>query len=398
MKGTKLTRISIILFRALLLLFLTAGFAAVSRFIFIENMFGQTYFGEPALNAWHMVFFLFIFSSLVIALNSHDQYAMGYFLARVKSGGTISCVKFILTLPEFYLEVICITAVSFLLPTSFLYGFVAKTFFYGLEPEAFPSKLYTLLIILPLMFVLDFAARIVVAKNWCQNKRSERANPASEKKGNIPPTCKRVITVALVYCAASMVIPWFLPFLITVWNIGGGAGFLWILLCIVIAILGVIIACYVRAVLVRRKFIGKLKQYCRANALSLSEIRNPYRSIFVLQDGFDFRIEKSGTKYDCKLIAGVFPGSPMIFSDKGNGLHQNTVRLFRAEVFHFLTKFDYAYASEGRKILIVSPTPRTIYVSVHDSPPRLADTGEKVGEYTIYNSTGFLGALDRNCL
>lgn len=98
------------------------------------------------------------------------------------------------------------------------------------------------------------------------------------------------------------------------------------------------------------------------------------------------------------MVAGVFPGSPIVFSDKGNGIRQNTIRLFKVEVFHILTKLDFSYESESKKILIVSPTPKNIYSSVNGSQPRLADVGEKIGEYAIYNSTGFLGALDRNCL
>lgn len=137
---------------------------------------------------------------------------------------------------------------------------------------------------------------------------------------------------------------------------------------------------------------------CKRNSICISDIKNPYLSIFISKTGFNFSIEKGGNRYDCKFIAGVFPGSPIVFSDKGSGILQNTVRLFRVEVFHILTELDFTYESEGKKILILSPTPKVIYSSVNGSPPRLADTGEKVGEYTVYNSTGFIGALDRNCL
>ncbi len=103
-------------------------------------------------------------------------------------------------------------------------------------------------------------------------------------------------------------------------------------------------------------------------------------------------------KYDCKLFAGVFPGDPIVFSDKGNGLKQHTFWIFKVDVFHIMTKFDFGYESDGKKILILLPIPRNFFVSVNESRPRPADVGERVGDYTIYNSTGFLGALDRNCL
>lgn len=398
MSESKYKRIGIISLKALFLIFLTVGLAVISRFIFVENMFEQEYFGEPVLNVWYMVFFFFIFNSLVIALNSHDKYVTEKFLAQEETGRFFSIVKFILSSPEFYIDIACITIVSFLLPTSFLYGFIAKTFFYNMELTEFKVKLYTLIIILPLLFVFDFISRIGVAKKWYQNSKSSHSNTVSEKKKKIPLTIKNIITVALVYCGASMVIPWLLPFLVTLWNIGDGMGFLWILLFMVIIVLIVIISYCIRAILKRKEFIEKLKKHCKTNSLYISDIKEPYRSIFIAQAGFDFSIEKNGKKYDCKFIAGVFPGSPIIFSDKGNGIKQNTVRLFRVELFHILTKFDYAYESEGKKILIVSPTPKNIYASIHEASPRPADVGEKIGEYTVYNSTGFLGALDRNCL
>ncbi len=52
----------------------------------------------------------------------------------------------------------------------------------------------------------------------------------------------------------------------------------------------------------------------------------------------------------------------------------------------------------NRKIIIALPVPQNIYVSVNGSTPRSADTGENVGEYTLYNASGFLNALERGIL
>ena len=63
-----------------------------------------------------------------------------------------------------------------------------------------------------------------------------------------------------------------------------------------------------------------------------------------------------------------------------------------------MSKIDFGFESEGKKILIVLPIPKKIYVGTVNSAPRPADTGEKAGEYTVYNASGFLGALERDCL
>lgn len=342
-----------------------------------------------------MIFFLLIFNSLTLVIKRHDRYSCERFLERAENNQLISHVKIMFFSPDFYVEVGCIIGLSILLPVKLLYNFVGKIFFPGIESTPSNSKLYTLLIILPIMCVLFFVARIVIQKNWYVNAKKDREGGAKAKTASV---IKSVITVAFVYVCGSMVIPWLLPFLITIWNLGGIKLLVWILLAFVALILIAVIAYCIRALLKRRSFVKKLKKYCDSNSINISDIKKLYISIFGEQDGFDFRVEKGGMKYDCKLIAGIFPNSPIVFSDRGNGIIQHTIRLFRIEVFQFMTKFDFGYESEGKKILIVLPTPKKFFVSTNEAPPRLADVGEKAGEYLIYNSTGFLNALERGVL
>lgn len=391
-------RIGKISLKALLLIALTEVIALVSRLLFVENLFGEEYFSERVMNIGYTVFFILIFNSLVIAIASHDYTAKDKYLAQAGKGKFLPIAKFVLTSIEYYIEIACITLVSLILPTSFLYGFVAKAFFGSAELTDIKVKLYTLLIILPLMFVIDFLARVTVAKKWYQDSRKVGADSEHGKKKKIPPALKSVGIVAIVYCAASLVVPWTLPFFISIYNIGGGLGYLWIFLILVTLAFITFISFYIRAIFKRKRFIKKLRKYCADNSVRISEINRPYRSIFRLKAGYDFSIEKEGIEYDCKLLAGVFPGSPMVLSDKGNGLTQITVRVFRAELFHILSKFDFAFESKGKKILIVTPAPKRMFSSTHGEPPRLADTGEKIGEYTFCTARGFLGSIDRNCL
>ena len=341
-------QIAAIVLKSVLELLLTAAIAAVSRFLFIDNMFEQEYFSEQILNVWHMVFFLLIFNSLIIAIHQHDKYSREKFLESVKDNKLLSHIKFIVSSIDFYVEIGCITALSIVLPIRFLYNFVSQVFFYGMKLTDFHNKLYTLLIILPVMFVLLFAAHIMLQKNWYLT--AQKDNSTKEKKSKISPVVKSVITVAIIYCGASMAIPWLLPMLITLWNLGEAMLFVWIPVALVVFVLITIMIYYIRAILKRKSFIKKLKKYCVTNSVYISDIRKPYLSLFLPQDGFDFTIEKNGTKYDCKFIAGIFPSSPIILTDKGNGLKQDTVRIFKVELFHFMTKFDFGYESEGKKI------------------------------------------------
>ena len=391
MTNNKYTQRGVVALVAALQLLLTALIAALSRFIFVDNMFEQEYFSDRVLNIFYMVLFLLIWNSLIFAIDKNNKYAKEDFLLKSKDNKITSHIKLILSSFDFYIEIITVTALSVLLPDTFLYGFIGKIFFTD-------EKLITLVIMLPIMIALLFVARIIIQKNWYARAKNNVQDSAKGKKEKVPQAVKSVAFVALVYCGLSMMIPWFMPGLITLWNLGGIMLFVWILLAVIALIVITIALFYVRAILKRKAFVKSLKKYCNTNKLYLSEIRNPLASVFALKEGYDFTVEKDGTKYDCKFIAGVFKNSPIIFSDKGNALKQDTLFVFRVEVLHFMEKFDFAYESNGKKILILLPTPKKFYVSTNDSPPRLADTGEKIGEYTVYTSSGFLNGLDRGVL
>ncbi len=390
-------RIGLIILKSVLLLFLADIIAVFSNALFVGNMFGEEYFSEQILNVWHLVFFLLIFNSLTIAIGQYDKHSRERFLESTKNNKLTSHVKFVISSIDFYVELVCIIGLSVLF-VDVLYNFVSEAFFYGAELTAFNNKLYTLLIILPIMAVILFVARITVQRNWYLDAKKKKVNPKKEKKSKTPPVIKSVIIVAAIYCVVAIALPWFFPFFLTLWELGGVMLFVWIAIVLVALVLITVMAFYIRALFKRMSFVKKIKKYCAVNFLSISDIKKPYASIFVSQSGCDFIVEKNGVKYDCKFIAGIFPWAQIVFSDKGSGLIQNTIRLFRIELFHFMTKFEFGYESDGKKILILLPAPRRFFVSENQSSPRPGDVGEKVGEYTIYNSTGFLNALNRDCI
>ena len=348
-----------------MLIGLTVAIFYTANYLFTYNLFEEQYFLPSIALIVPPIFILLIFNSLVLAIHSQDKEARKKYLESADDGKFATIAKFILISPEFYIEI----ALIVFLP------------------------IFNVLI-LPLMIALNFGARVIIFKTWY----SERKKSEDTDKGKMPPAVKRVLFIALVYCAVSMVAAWFMPLLATLMNIAGGIGILKIFLYIVAVILAVFAFVYIRAFSKRRSFISKLQKYCKTNQVNISEIKKPYLSVFFWHPGSDFSVEKDGNKFECKLIAGVFPGAQTVFSDKGKGHHRHIIQLLRFKIFEFRTDFDFSFESDAKKILILSPTPKKIYVSIQGSPVRPADTGEKVGEYTVYNTTGFLGALDRNCL
>ncbi len=372
--------------KAFVLILLTAGIGFVCRCLFIFNMFEEEYLSPRAFHVFHLVFFVLIINSLILAIYRKDRRARERFLERDVGSGFLSNAKYIASSLDFYVELVGVTVLLVLLPSSFLFGF---------EATNTDARLLTLLVILPIIYALDFVARVGVQENWyAENKRKD--TDAIKQKGST--IIKDIIIVAMIYFAFAMCLPWFLPILIMLWQLGGVMLLVWVAIALIVSTLLTLMFFAIRGIFKRRAFLQKLKKYCEDNALEISDIKKPYLSMFIAQNSSNFSIEKDGKKYECKLIAGLFPGSPIVFSDNGEGLKQDTVRLFRTELFHFLTKFNFGFDSDSKKILIVVPIPRKFFVSTNRSSPRQADTGEKIGEYTIYNATGFLGALDRDCL
>ena len=89
----------------------------------------------------------------------------------------------------------------------------------------------------------------------------------------------------------------------------------------------------------------------------------------------------------------------MVFFDNGYVMYHHTFKIFKVNLFHFVTRTQFGFESENRKILIAVPMPKTFFVAAeNDSKPKPADVGEIIGEYQIYNGTGFINALDRDCI
>ena len=391
--GSMRKRIGSAVLKSFVIVFLSHIISACANALFVSNMFEEDFFSERGLGVWHMIFFLMIFNSLVIAVGSNDKYSKEAFLDRVKDNKLFSHLRYAVASVDFYVALVGVTVISLILPVDTFYDFVGKAFLLGSDD----NKLVSLLIILPIMWVILFAARVAVQRNWYLSDKKKKSS-VKEKKRKLPPVVKSVLTVAVIYMAVSIGLPWLFPFFFVLLELGGAMIFVWIAAILLALTLITVTVFYIRAFSKRASFVKRIKKYCVDNSILLSDIKKPYASVVVSQSGFDFSVEKNGVKYDCKMIAGVFPRASIVFFDKGSGLIQKSIKIRNVELFRFLTKFEFGYESDGRRILILVPTPKMFYVSENQSSPRRGDVGERVGDYTIYNSTGFLNALRRDCL
>ena len=339
-----------------------------------------------AVAAWLFALQMLLFESTVFAFHRHRP--------RPHDGDSSpgSLLRDTFLSVEFWMECAGITLLSCLLPSRYDSAGIA---FFG---ESF-AKGSVLLVILPVLLLLEIAAHLSVGRA----RAADRLKAKSDKK-EPPPLIKTIKSVALVagiYCAAALILSWYMPLLVTLKNMGKPSAVLYVTAAVLAAILLTLGFYFIRAMKKRKDFIGKLQKHCRTRGIILSKIRNPSGSVFLQQKGTDFTLRHNGQTYACKFVAGVFPASPMIFADTGEGIRQDTLRLFRTDLLHLNTRLNFRMEDcppGSRKLVIVLPVPQRIYASVHGAPPRPADTGEVLGDYTLYTATGFLGALEREHL
>ncbi len=354
--------------------------------------------GFANTNILSVLFYFLIFNSMVIGFNSNDRFVQTKYLEYIKKTDKPSNIKFVLSTPFFYIEAFLIILISVVFSNSYLHYYISEVFLKNYEISDFQKNLYSVLIIVPLLIIVSFLARAVIAKKWIRGINGVIEDIENSNIRRILDTIKYVFFSLMLYCVGSMILVWFLPPFMAFQKVTRG-------MFIFILIFGIIIAClvifaffYIRALLKRKSFINKLKKYCKRNSLYLSNIEKPYSSILVSHSGFNFTVEKNGIKYDCKLLSSIFPGSPIFLSDIGYYIKHTFISFYKIQLFSRKKDYKFAFESNNKKILIVVPIPKNVFVSIRGSKPSPADTGEKIGEYTLYNSTGFINSLDRNCL
>ena len=63
----------------------------------------------------------------------------------------------------------------------------------------------------------------------------------------------------------------------------------------------------------------------------------------------------------------------------------------------FETEFTYGFEGDGKKVIIVCPTPHSIYVSGYGKN-KLVDVADVIWGHTLMTGTAFLNALERDCI
>ena len=315
--------------------------------------------------------------------------------------------SFVLKTPHIYYELL-ITA-FFMITTSFGYIFMQL---HTVIPKFTPEFAVTLFAIAS-AFILSLLARISAIKELCYKATFEEIKfGRADKKYGIWYLVKNSAILGFIYPLAVMTIPYIFAIAVVPFLFGKKDTFV-IITAIVIIVAILISLKYLRVFFKRRKFLKKLKKFCQKNNYKLENESNMLKSAFKEYDGANFVINANGKRYACKLLASKNKANPMYFTENGElyevkvksftflgnvrGMGGAAANLGSINISKKATVSSFAFESEYPKLVIVNPIPVKIFAG-HPDYSAAIDAGSKVGEYRIYNASGFMNAVERDCV
>lgn len=292
----------------------------------------------------------------------------------------------------FWGEMVCYAAIYLILPLEWLQYAFAKLL---MRSEGFAAKLIALAILLPVFLFITIFARLSAMKYL--RRHPGEIDPNNPKKAKQESTALS-IRMALAYLLG----PSALMMLIVL-----AISFAPIIRELLPAIVTVVVALFIlpptvrmiRALRKRRAFVKELNAICTEKGYDLPAVALPYRSLLTPFDGECFSVTVGGVRYSCKLIAALRRNDPLALFAHGECQFIHNVRMFRMNIRTRIKAYRFGYdAEEGaKKILIINPIPKRVYVSQSGRSVPI-DNGDMVGEYKIYSASAFLNALERDCL
>jgi hypothetical protein len=176
-----------------------------------------------------------------------------------------------------------------------------------------------------------------------------------------------------------------------------GAIKLSIIITVVLIVLTIILAfCLIRqhnATRQKRTALKKIKALGKEMGFSVETGAKPYSSS-TPSNAYHFILRMKGRNIACRFVSSSKKSIPLYLHENGNAIYEYKKLLFS----HLVTQ-KYAFDTEenAEKIIIVCPCNGNVFIK-NDREERLADIGDKCMEYKIYNSSGFLNAIERGYL
>lgn len=346
-------------------------------------------FNEENRSGWTLSIMIFVILSVVWVFYHYNSRAKRHFIeschSHTNSDKRKSPVNILLSL-DFLTD----TSVCFVLSliSSFVFGYteIEMLFFEQIYLHLIAKKLLIGIFVGLCFFFVHWFTIYDIQKKWRRYKEIETKHELL------------IITAYLCFITVMYTIGFYLA----ISYLPGLPAYIFLLKKffwhIVVITVAIFILIHFHRISKRKKFISQLKKSSLTFHFELSDIKKPYLSIFKQTLGASFVITAHQKSYACKLISGKSKNVSIIFSDQGFLLFKHTVRLGKSDLFSYYSRYDYSFESDLKKCLILTCIPVNCYFKDANGQMRKIDTGERIGEYTVFSANGFLNALERNCI
>ena len=366
----------------------------------------------------------FILSSIFNFFTTYDKKVMKRYLDSInmlsKGPNLIISSKHIIPSCEFLTETLTCTALLFIAQL-----FKGLYEFGGIfaETGAPPFLIYIIpfFFIVPLTFLSSFLSRTEVFRYWHYLDRTGEL----QKVESVPRMIIKAVLIFVLYVFIFPLSPIALMLFFSIFAI------LWVLIdfftvigaialmiLIPTATVGIMI---LRALSIRKKLFKRLRAAAEYSGTAVCEIQNPFKSLFNSKIECYFTLKKDGKIYSCRVIGTFWQRAPFFITTARHAYYRHRIGTKEHNITMY-SNIEYGFDKEGKKIVILNPVPRKIYAA-HDKysepPPidegrlssvlrrtsnrkkesaRKIEPADKVFDYVIYNSTAFVGAVERQCL
>ena len=366
----------------------------------------------------------FVLYSIFNFFTTYDKKVMTRYLHSIdmleKEPNFFTNARWILSSKEFLIESASCIALLFITQLfNGLYEFGGIFRDTGAHP--FLIRIIPFFFILPLVFISSFLSRTDVVRFWHYLERTGDLR-------RVESVIRMIIKAILIFVLYIFVFPLspialilplslFSIFLLLV-DIFTVVGFIALMILIPTTVIAILI---LRSLSIRKKLFKKLKAAAEKSGTVISEIENPYKSLFNSKIKCRFTLKNENKKYSCRIIGTFWQRAPFFITTEKHAYYRHRIGIKEHNITVY-SNVEYGFEGEGKKIIILNPVPRKIYAAndKYSEPPPLDDgrlssvlrrtskrkkesarkiePADKVFDYVIYNSTSFVGAVGRRCL
>ena len=335
------------------------------------------------------------FYSLIILFSLTSVFALNSIHLKtdfLKGNSKVKNLNFVLKSHLFWIEYAIFTLLSVLLFELLPFSNLTSGFFTHISRTN--GNIAAIGITIPTIFLIKLMAYISTLNWWIEERKKKKFH------GDRKPTSALIVQfffTSLIYIFGGFAAAIATPMIATALSIIGAVK-LSVILIVALVIFSVILISYLikhtETVRRRRAMLKKVKSLGKTVGFSLETGKKPYSSSSLPDNTYNFIIRMKDRNIACRFVSSIKKSIPVYLHENGTATYE-----YQKLLYKHLVSEKYAFDADENveKIIIVCPCKGNIFIK-NDREERLADVGDKCMEYKIYNSSGFINALERGYL